>query len=60
MQASYELFGKAVNHFSVNLSSVDQPQEGIDLSEVKIGYFDGLNGNFQAGLKDQPWKGGLV
>lgn len=45
--------------FAVNLATIDQPQEGIDLSKTKINYCDGLNDNWWAGLKDEPWAGGL-
>jgi hypothetical protein len=36
---------------SVNLQALDD----IDLSEVKIGYFDGRHDNWMAGLRDSPW-----
>jgi hypothetical protein len=42
------------------LSAIDQPQDGIDLKEFKIGYSDGLKDNFMAGQKDEPWTGGMV
>ncbi len=29
--------------------------DGVDLSELKIGYWDGRNNNWEAGLRDQPW-----
>lgn len=60
LEASYEMFGKQIDQFSINLHSVDQPQEGIDLSEVKFQYFDGLTNNFAAGLSDKPYNGGLI
>ena len=52
--------GKRNDLFVVNLNTVDQPQEGIDLKETKIRYFDMLNNNYEGGLKDTPWPGGLV
>lgn len=55
----YEFGGEKHNFFSVNLATIDQPQDGIDLSETKIKYCDGLNNNWFAGLKDEPWSGGL-
>jgi hypothetical protein len=51
--------GERSSFFLVNLRTIDQPQEGIDLSEVKIKYLDMLHDNFQAGKKDTPWSGGL-
>ena len=46
--------------FVVNLNTVDQPQEGVDLSLTKIGYVDMLHDNFTGGVKDTPWPNGLV
>ena len=37
----YEFNGQKMDFFSVNLATVDQPQEGIDLSAFKIEYWDG-------------------
>ena len=60
MEGYYEFDGKRMDIFAVNLASVDQPQDGIDMSEVKISYFDGLHKNFYAGLTDSPWPCGLL
>lgn len=60
MEGYYEFDGKKFDLFAVNLASVDQPQEGVDLTETKISYFDGLHDNFYAGTKDTPWPCGLV
>lgn len=43
----------------INLATVDQPQDGVDLSEVKVLYYDLLHDNIQGGLRDTPWSGGL-
>lgn len=64
MEGSYEFplpdgGRQKVEHFSVNLPTIDQPQDGVDLSLVKIKYWDGLNGNFGAGLGEQPWPNGV-
>ena len=59
MEGEYEWEGKTIKFFSINLCSVDQPQEGLDLSKVKLNYCDGRNDNWGAGLKDAPWAGGL-
>ncbi len=36
---------------SVNLNALDD----IDLSEVKVGYWDGRHDNWHAGMRDTPW-----
>ena len=46
--------------FVVNLATVDQPQDSIDLSSTKVRYFDMLNNNYGGGLKEAPWPNGLV
>jgi hypothetical protein len=56
---SYEYEGTKHDFFTINLATVDQPQEGVDLSKVKVQYCDGLHDNWFAGLKDVPWPGGL-
>ena len=59
-EGNYEYMGQKHEIFSVNLLTVDQPQEGIDLSKFKIKYVDGLHDNWMAGAKDQPWSGGCI
>ena len=49
-----------VDFFVLNASSIDQPQEGVELSKSKLQYFDALHDNFMAGTKDTPWEGGLI
>ncbi|KAM3421563.1 hypothetical protein BST61_g1950 [Cercospora zeina] len=56
----YEWEGQRHDFFAVNLATVDQPQDGIDLSETKIRYEDGFHDNWAAGLRDQPWPNGLL
>lgn len=46
--------------FSVNMNTVDQPQDGLDVSQLKIDYLDGLTDNFGAGLRDKPFPGGMA
>ncbi|KAF2720414.1 hypothetical protein K431DRAFT_285890 [Polychaeton citri CBS 116435] len=60
MEGSYPHGGKEHELFAVNLATVDQPQEGIDLSQTKIRYFDMLRENYAGGLKDTPWPNGLL
>ena len=56
----YEFNGQKTDFFSVNILTLDQPQEGLDLSKWKIQYWDGLNNNWQGGKKDEPWAGGAL
>ena len=44
----------------VNLATVDQPQDGVDLANTKIMYYDMLHDNYGGGLKETPWPNGLV
>ncbi|GIZ37333.1 hypothetical protein CKM354_000078300 [Cercospora kikuchii] len=55
----YEWEGQRHDFFSVNLATVDQPQDGVDLSETKIRYEDGLHDNWAAGSREKPWPNGL-
>lgn len=57
-EGGYELQGQWIDLFTVNLCTIDQPQEGIDLSKFKIDYVDGRNDNWMAGTKSEPWSGG--
>ncbi|KAI1614147.1 Mss4-like protein [Exophiala viscosa] len=52
--------GKKYPLFSVNILTLDQPQEGLDLSKVKIQYFDGRNDNWMAGPRGVPWPGQCI
>ncbi|OAP60271.1 hypothetical protein AYL99_05273 [Fonsecaea erecta] len=46
--------------FSINAVTLDQPQDGLDLSTFKMRYVDGRNDNWGAGVKDVPWPCGPV
>lgn len=59
MTASYEIQGQKVDLFAINLATIEQPQEGVELSEVQISYVDGLHDRFMS-FGEKPWKGGLV
>lgn len=59
MTASYEIQGRQMDLFAINLATVEQPQEGVELSEVKIVYVDGLHDRFMS-FGEKPWRGGLV
>ncbi|KAF1823730.1 uncharacterized protein K489DRAFT_401008 [Dissoconium aciculare CBS 342.82] len=62
MEGAFPLNGNMIPLFSVNLSTVDQPQPGVDLSQVKLRYFNMLGKGFDnpdPTLHDAPCKGGL-
>lgn len=60
MQGAYPHEGKMIPIFAVNLATVDQPQEGFDLSQVRMQYFNMLQNDFASGLGDVPYPGGLL
>lgn len=56
----YEHEGKTIEHFTVNLVTLDQPQEGLDLRKVKFHYWNMLNDDMTSGSRDEPWEGGCL
>jgi len=56
-RGSYEYEGQKHEYLSVNLVTVDQDQ-GLDVSKVKLGYWDGKNDNWMAGRKEAPFPQG--
>jgi hypothetical protein len=60
MEGYYEVQGNKHDLFMVNACTIDQPQDGVDLSKMKIMYFDMLTNNMTGGLKEQPWPHGLI
>lgn len=56
----YRFGEQEVKFFSVNMITLDQPQEGLELSNWKIEYYDGRTDNWQAGLRNTPWPGGCI
>ncbi|OAL38315.1 hypothetical protein AYO20_02374 [Fonsecaea nubica] len=52
--------GTIHDFFSINAVTLDQPQEGLELSKFKISYVDGRHDNWGAGARDVPWPGGIV
>jgi hypothetical protein len=56
---SYEYQGTKHDFFTINLASVDQPQDGVDLSKVKVTYADGLRDNWGEMSTEKPFSGGL-
>jgi hypothetical protein len=59
-KGKYEYEGKVFEYFTINILTLDQPQEGLDLSTWKIKYWDGRNDNWKDGMRDVPWSGGCV
>jgi len=59
-EGRYEWEGQQVEFFSLNALTLDQPQEGLNLNDFKIQYWDGKNDNWAAGPKDTPWPGGCI
>lgn len=59
-EGTYEVAGAKHELFSVNLGTLEQPQEGLDLRRFKMEYWDMRHDNAGAGPRDEPWEGGLV
>jgi hypothetical protein len=59
-KGEYEFQGQKIDFFSVNLVTLDQPQEGLDLSTFKMQYISGRDDNFAIGIKDTPYAGGCI
>lgn len=58
-EGEYPWGDQMIKFFNINVASIDQPQEGLDVSKVKLSYCDGLNDNWAAGLKEAPFASGL-
>ncbi|PSK35071.1 hypothetical protein B9Z65_1654 [Elsinoe australis] len=54
-----DLEGQQFDYFSFNSKTLDQPQDGLDLSTFKPEYFDGLKGTFEK-KTDGPHPGGTI
>ena len=54
---SYVWEGKEVKTFSVNAVTLD-PDQGVDLRAFKVGYWDGKEENWGAGMGEKPYPGG--
>ncbi|EXJ79126.1 hypothetical protein A1O3_08627 [Capronia epimyces CBS 606.96] len=59
-RGQFEYEGSVHHFFALNILTLDQPQEGLDLARFKIKYVDGKNDNFKAGARDVPWPWGCV
>jgi len=60
VQGWYKANGQTFDPASLNLATIDQPQEGIDLSQVKIQYVDLLHNNPLGAPQSEPYPGGLI
>lgn len=56
----YTFAGQTTDFFTLNILTLDQPQDGLDLQNWEIEYWDGRNDNWMTGKKDKPWSGGCV
>jgi hypothetical protein len=56
-EGKYTFDGKEVEVLGINAVTLD-PDQGIDLREFKVQYWDGKGNNWAAGLKDVPYPGG--
>ncbi|KAI1970858.1 hypothetical protein LOZ53_005536 [Ophidiomyces ophidiicola] len=68
-KSSYVLDGKAADFLTVNGLTIDQSvgdegeteEEGkLDLSGVKVRYWNGLMNDWKGGLRDEPFPGGCL
>ncbi|MCJ1443508.1 MAG: hypothetical protein MMC23_004006 [Stictis urceolatum] len=53
----YELMGKRIDVFSLNVMTLDQPQEGIELSQAGFEYWDRKGEGWKQGPQTRPWPG---
>ncbi len=54
---SYEYEGQEVEMFCVNAATLD-PDQGLDLREFKVRYWDGKTDGWEKGMRDEPYPGG--
>lgn len=60
-QGVYEVEGKSFEFFTLNLVTLDTPQDGIDLSQWTYDYMDGRHDTTGAhGKSETPWKDGVI
>ena len=48
---------KRVEFTKINLVTIDQDQ-GVDMTAFAVKYWDGMNNNWAAGARNDPWPGG--
>ncbi|KAF2157633.1 hypothetical protein K461DRAFT_264511 [Myriangium duriaei CBS 260.36] len=51
---------KKIDYFSVDPKTLDQPQEGLELSTFVGEYIDGLHNAYAETRTDRPYPGGIV
>jgi hypothetical protein len=54
----YEYEGQVHKIFSINAVTLDPDQEGLDLREWKVRFWDGKKENWNAGPAEKPYPGG--
>jgi len=61
-EGAFEWKGQMHEFFQINLVTLDQPQEGLDLSQFKMRYVDGRNNKWDVvrGHEEGPHSGGVV
>lgn len=61
MEGAFPYEGGMWPFFALNLRTVDQPQEGVELSKTRLGYYDMLRDE-KGGARfgEGPWEGGLI
>ncbi|KAJ9660409.1 hypothetical protein H2198_002527 [Neophaeococcomyces mojaviensis] len=59
-EGSYVFGDKTYDFFTVSFTTLDQPQEGLELNEWKYEYYDGRADNWMAGKNVAPWKSGAL
>lgn len=59
-EGSFEWKGQVIEFFTVNLVTLEQPQEGLDLSGWNFSYVDGRNDKWESVRDDVPWPGGVL
>ncbi|KPI42300.1 uncharacterized protein AB675_9543 [Cyphellophora attinorum] len=51
--------GQVREFFQINVGSLDQPQNGLDLGTWKVAYVDGRNDGWEDGARGTPFPGSL-
>jgi hypothetical protein len=59
-EGSFEWKGETIEFFHFNVATLEQPQDGLDLSQWKMSYTDGRNDRFENVRDDVPWPGGVL
>ncbi|GAM90837.1 hypothetical protein ANO11243_088830 [Dothideomycetidae sp. 11243] len=60
MQGFFEYEGREIHFFAIDPKSLDQPQEGLEMSEFKVKYHNMLADEMAPPRPDRPHPGGLI